>query len=195
MNCPGCGQRNPPTAQFCTVCGRTLTGIAAPAGTPPGRYAGFGRRLGAFLLDWTLVYVVPFIAGAVWVTQRVPQPQDTWLVLLYPAVFVMGWLYWAGLESSGLQATLGKRAFGLQVTDLAGQRISFGRATGRYFGKILSMMLVYIGFLMAAFTPKRQALHDIVAGTLVVLRREGPAVGPGPGPVTCGDDLTKPFYR
>ena len=113
---------------------------------------------------------------------------NVWLVLLYPAVWGVGWLYWAGLESSGLQATLGKRVVGLMVTDMAGQRISFGRATGRYFGKILSAMLFYVGFLMAAFTDKKQALHDMLAGTLVVLRPEGPGVGEQ-------NDTNKPFYR
>jgi uncharacterized RDD family membrane protein YckC len=59
-------------------------------------------------------------------------------------------------------------ALGIRVTDLDGGRISFGRATGRYFGKILSGLILGIGFLMAAFTERKQALHDLLAGTLVV---------------------------
>ena len=59
-------------------------------------------------------------------------------------------------------------ALGLQVTDLEGRRISFGRASGRFFGKIISAMILYIGFMMAGFTEKKQALHDMIAGTLVI---------------------------
>jgi uncharacterized RDD family membrane protein YckC len=81
---------------------------------------------------------------------------------------VVWWLYCALQESSAAQATLGKRAVGLSVTDLSGGRISFGRATGRHFGKWLSFILVGAGYLMQPFTAKKQALHDILAGTLVV---------------------------
>jgi uncharacterized RDD family membrane protein YckC len=72
------------------------------------------------------------------------------------------------MESSSRQATVGKIALGLRVTDLNGERITFLRATGRYFGKIISGMILYIGFIMAAFTEKRQALHDLMAECLVV---------------------------
>lgn len=72
------------------------------------------------------------------------------------------------MESSAKQATLGKMALGIVVTDLEGARIGFGRATGRYFAKILSGLILGIGFLMAAFTERKQGLHDIIAGTLVV---------------------------
>jgi len=90
---------------------------------------------------------------------------------------------------------LGKRALGLVVTDLDGRRISFGRATGRYFGKVFSGMLFYVGFLMAAFTARKQALHDVLAGTLVVQRPEGSMpVSPGPAPWNP-EEMNKPFYR
>ena len=81
---------------------------------------------------------------------------------------VVGWLYHSFLESSSWQGSVGKKLLGLRVTDMNGQRISFGKATGRYFGKILSAMICLIGFIMAAFTAKQQALHDMLAGTLVV---------------------------
>ena len=67
-------------------------------------------------------------------------------------------------------ATIGKRVLGLQVVDLSGQRVTFKRATGRFFGKILSSPLCF-GFIMAAFTEKKQALHDILAGCLVIKKR------------------------
>ena len=72
------------------------------------------------------------------------------------------------MEASSKKATLGKMALGLIVTDVNGVRLSFGRASGRYFGKILSGLILNIGFIMAAFTEKKQALHDILAGTLVL---------------------------
>jgi len=81
---------------------------------------------------------------------------------------MLSWIYYASLESSAWQATLGKKILGLKVTDLAGNRISFGRASGRFFGKILSGMILGIGFLMAGFTERKQALHDILAGCLVL---------------------------
>jgi uncharacterized RDD family membrane protein YckC len=83
----------------------------------------------------------------------------------------LGWLYYALMESSRHQATLGKAFMGLIVTDLKGDRISFARATVRYLAKWLSILTLSLGFLMAAFTTRRQALHDIVAGCLIVSRQ------------------------
>jgi uncharacterized RDD family membrane protein YckC len=85
------------------------------------------------------------------------------------AVFggLVNWIYEAGMESSSRQATLGKMALGLKVTDIWGKRISFARATGRHFAKYLSGAILMIGYIMAAFTARKQALHDILAETLV----------------------------
>jgi uncharacterized RDD family membrane protein YckC len=71
------------------------------------------------------------------------------------------------MESSSFQATLGKRALGLRVMAINGEAASFGRASARYFAKILSSILL-IGYIMAAFTEKKQALHDRMAGCLVI---------------------------
>ncbi|HBY76937.1 MAG TPA: hypothetical protein DEG47_08015, partial [Cyanobacteria bacterium UBA11148] len=81
---------------------------------------------------------------------------------------LIAWLYYAVQESSAKQATIGKQALGIVVTDLQNQRISFIQATIRYFSKIISTIILLIGYLMALFTEKKQALHDIIAGTLVV---------------------------
>jgi len=81
--------------------------------------------------------------------------------------FCAFWIYEAAMESSSKQATLGKMALGLKVTDEQGGRISFARATGRYFAKIISGMILFIGYIMAGFTARKQALHDMIAGTLV----------------------------
>lgn len=81
---------------------------------------------------------------------------------------IIEWLYYALMESSARQATLGKMVLGIKVTGLNGERVSFGKATGRYFGKILSGLIIGIGYVMAGFTEKKQALHDILSGCLVV---------------------------
>jgi len=83
-------------------------------------------------------------------------------------VLVLVWLYFAMMESSVYQATLGKMALGLQVTDRQGNRIGFARASGRFFGKIVSGMILLIGYMMAGWTERKQALHDMLADTLVV---------------------------
>lgn len=101
------------------------------------------------------------------------------LLILYP--------YFAVLESSRLQATLGKLALGIRVTDLSGGRVTFFRATGRFLGKILSAQTLLLGYVMALFTKRRQALHDLMAGTLVVNR--GPTRDPrSPRPGHYNDD-------
>jgi hypothetical protein len=86
-----------------------------------------------------------------------------WLLSL-----VFTWLYYALCESGSKQATFGKRLFHLRVSTLEGQRLSFGRATGRYFARYLSYMSLYIGFLIQPFTKHRQTLHDIIAGSIVI---------------------------
>ena len=79
-------------------------------------------------------------------------------------------VYFAAFESSGRQATPGKMALGVVVTDDAGQRIGFGRAAARTAAKYVSAMILWIGFLMAAFTARKQALHDMMTGCLVLRR-------------------------
>jgi uncharacterized RDD family membrane protein YckC len=82
------------------------------------------------------------------------------------------------MESSSRQATVGKIALGIEVTDLEGNRLSFGRALGRNLAKIISALILYIGFIMAAFTKRKQALHDMIASALVVKHGEQPAAQP-----------------
>jgi uncharacterized RDD family membrane protein YckC len=149
------------------------------------KYAGFWRRFFAYLIDAILFWVVfvVVIGGALGVTDlelsgtvgdstgQMSRPatasEDTQL-LFQLGVLVLSWLYFALLESSPRQGTLGKMALGIKVTDLDGNRITFGRATGRFFAKIISGVILMIGYIMAAFTAKKQALHDIIASTLVI---------------------------
>lgn len=134
-----------------------------------GLYAGFERRLKALIVDYMILIL---FYGILLVTaedySRLAQRfahMDYGFAL---GLFVVGWLYWAGFESSPLMATPGKRAAEMRVTDMDGERISFARASARYFAKLLSAAPLLLGFLMAEFMPRRQALHDLIAHTLVV---------------------------
>jgi uncharacterized RDD family membrane protein YckC len=131
------------------------------------RYAGIWRRLGAALIDFVLLAAAMAAIG--WLGLPVFQRVDynSFGVVI---VVLLLWLYFALLESSRLQATLGKLALAIQVTTLDGHRIGFGRATLRTAAKYLSAVILLIGFIMAGVTRRKQALHDLVAGTLVVDR-------------------------
>lgn len=131
-------------------------------------YAGFWRRFAAFIFD---IYMVSVISGVICVIlvvagQLAQKSIMNGMVVLRLAL-ILSWLYWALLESSSKQATLGKMVVGIIVSDSEGKRISFGRASARYWSKFLSSLLLYIGFLMAGWTRKKQAFHDIIANTLI----------------------------
>ena len=129
-------------------------------------YANFFQRLGAFVIDNLILSAVllPFLMLAQGGTSGGRGGRNI-IFLLY---LLIGWLYYAVQESSEKQATIGKRALSIKVTDFNGNRLTFGNATGRFFGKLVSGMIYGIGFLMAAFTKQRQALHDKMANTFVV---------------------------
>ncbi len=126
-------------------------------------YAGFWRRVAAALIDGLLVGIVSWIVTAIF--SGISDGAEATAQIL---VFVAAYGYYAGMESSSYQATVGKIALGIQVTDLNGNRISFGRALGRNLAEILSALILLIGYIMVAFTAKKQGLHDMIAGTLVV---------------------------
>jgi len=143
------------------------------------RYAGFGLRLCAIIIDGFIIYpcycifvaLITFSPMHFFAFQAplAAYPADIFgKVLLNSSFAILSWLYFALLESSEWQGTVGKKLLKIKVTDLYGGRLSFARATGRYFGKFISTVIFYIGFIMAAFTEKKQALHDIMANTLVV---------------------------
>jgi uncharacterized RDD family membrane protein YckC len=147
-------------------------------------YAGFWIRFVAFFIDSIIMWVaqmiiqVPLYAiggvtGGFGGSSSAQSGAAVGIMLLaWVLSIVVNWLYYAIMESSTKQATLGKMAMGIKVTTLEGQRINFGRATGRYFGKIISGIILLIGYIMAAFTERKQALHDMMAGTLVVKARQ-----------------------
>ncbi len=143
-------------------------------------YAGFWKRVVASIIDSIILEVAGLIGGAIvgavagfmlgLAGMEMGIVQLVCSVLGFILGIVANWLYFTLMESSAKQATLGKMALGIVVTDMDGRRISFGKANGRYWAKILSALILCIGFMMAGFTEKKQGLHDILAGTLVVNR-------------------------
>lgn len=157
------------------------------AATPRLAYAGFWLRLVAYLIDVVIVVfaelavalLLVFGTGLLGVIRRLPEnptPEDIFTGTLEFAfiAFAVGilallWLYYASMESSRYQGTLGKMALGLVVSDLRAQPVSFGRASGRFFAKFLTGLIPFaIGYIMAGFTEKKQALHDMIASCLVL---------------------------
>jgi uncharacterized RDD family membrane protein YckC len=116
---------------------------------------------------WVVSFVIGFIIGLMFAGSF---ESELLILFLVPVILILDWLYFALMESSSKQATLGKQALRIIVTDLEGKRISFGRATGRFFSKIFSIIIIYIGFIMVAFTGKKQGLHDMIVGTLVIAK-------------------------
>lgn len=129
----------------------------------PTDYAGFWVRFGAAFIDGIITSLIGL--AIVYGTGGSIENQSGLQNLFN---LVLGWLYAAIMESSERQATFGKIALGIKVTDMNGDRISFAKATGRHFGKIISAIILLIGYIMAAFDSKKQALHDKMAGTLVL---------------------------
>ncbi len=138
------------------------------------RYAGFWLRLIAALVDAGVMLLALWALGlAIDVDIAALEPTNsdvTKLRLLWAAAFLVPWLYYAVMESTAPQATIGKLFMGIYVTDRAGNRATFGRASLRYWAKLISTAIVFIGYVMAAFTRHKQALHDIVASCLVLKR-------------------------
>ncbi len=162
-------------------------------------YAGFWNRFAAAFLDNLVMMVVAIILSLV-----LPS-SGAGAVLLPVLILLLQWLYEALLVSSANQATLGKMAVGIKVTGLDGQRIGFGRATARFFSKLISYFagilvsllgawliggiggilfgligtVVFLGaWVMAAFTERRQALHDLIAACVVVRKDTAPGTTP-----------------
>jgi uncharacterized RDD family membrane protein YckC len=154
-------------------------------------YAGFWVRFAAHIMDnlfisipfmvlWFLV-VMTFFGFGVFATaaQSKEKLSDAAAVALFSVILglyfslifsrlLVSWLYHAILESGPHQATWGKRIVGVKVTSISGERISFKHATGRYFSTLITNMTMGIGYLMVAFTERKQTLHDMIASTLVV---------------------------
>jgi uncharacterized RDD family membrane protein YckC len=147
-------------------------------------YAEFWRRSVAFLIDLIVVVMIGYIGGSfIGLTYGLlvsfATGGDINLDYMSTEAGVLGFvwglaadcLYFTVQESSPRQATLGKRVLNIIVTNYEFRKIGFGQANARYWGKIVSSLILFLGFLMAAFTKRKQALHDQLAGTLVIVKR------------------------
>lgn len=191
--CSNCGNPLFPDGQFCLFCGdvlqdtpakvvaavrkptESIAGLPAP---PQVQYAGFWLRAWAGLIDLffealtaMLVIVIVDVIMKILSPQLGLSPITAHYVTGIAFIFVLavgGWLYSAFAESSSWRATVGKRILGLQVTTSSGGKLSFGQATVRHFMKFLSLFTAAVGFMMAGWTKRRQALHDIPSDCVVI---------------------------
>lgn len=147
-------------------------------------YAGFWRRLLAYLIDLLIIGAVGITLGALVIT--LAPGNFVALANVLPVTTTIGWAYYVLFETSPTRGTPGKIALNLFVADKYGDPISYRRAAFRYLFKSVSTLLLGMGWLMAAFTPRKQALHDIMAGTLVLRRVTYLVIGQEP-PTEPGD--------
>ena len=171
MGSPNFGMSNPASPYAAPA--TSYPAVASVAGLG---YGGFWIRVVAAIIDAIILRVVvapvSMIFGGLGMAGMMSGLPHRGLAILGGGVTAIllifgSWLYEALMESSSYQATVGKMIFGMKVTDLNGNRISFGRATGRHFAKWLSAMILGIGYIMVGFTERKQGLHDLLAGTLV----------------------------
>ncbi len=160
---------------------RDLGPLGAPLPTEaerPGLHGGFWLRFVAYFIDSLIISIPLFVLTVVMGIVTAASADNgtmggmlaTWGFML--AGVVIMWLYMALCEASRWRATPGKLALGLRVVDMHGGRIGFGRASGRFAGRLLSKMSLYIGYMLAGWTGRKQALHDMLAGCCVVREHE-----------------------
>jgi uncharacterized RDD family membrane protein YckC len=187
--CQICGAAAPAAAVPFAAAPALVAGPTSPHWLPaPTRtYAGFWLRFVAHLIDGAILGVVGcvlfiplfFLTGfgvALHGINPERPPDPAMVAALVSSVgtlvvvsILLSWLYSAYFESSEWQGTIGKKVINLIVTDLEGNRVSFGRATGRFFAKMVSGLIPFgIGYIMAGFTERKQALHDMIASCLVL---------------------------
>ncbi len=198
MYCSKCGRETDAEGKFCQWCGADLTAIPPRPvirrrrGILTENYAGIGRRFVAFIVDLLFILFIDLVLTGLFglsegfrmINQRLhhlPYTDQSGQVvnalLPIPVILSVGilvilvpWLYYAILECSKNQATLGKIALRIAVTDLHGDRITFSRATMRFYAKILVLITFFVGFIIVAFSRQKQGLHDIVAGCLMFIQ-------------------------
>jgi uncharacterized RDD family membrane protein YckC len=181
MICHRCGTALCAGDNFCSGCGLNTPTIGGRNGATPGFTpaavsvevdAGFWLRAVAIIIDRVILGIVSGAMVLVYflLADQYDAGNTAGIIFLTWTVFgfLLRWLYFTLMESSPTQATLGKAAVGIIVTGMEGKRITLARANGRYFAKYLSASIIYVGYFMAAFTDRKQALHDLIAGTLVV---------------------------
>jgi uncharacterized RDD family membrane protein YckC len=190
--CGACGRpvvgytvgQSPSAAPLVASQATPMSGVSAAGANV---YAGFWLRFVAYLIDSAIAFLVLGVIAAIFfaivgvgffrnMAQEGASPNPAFPAALFGiiwflviVVIVASWLYYALMESSRTQGTLGKMALSLAVTDMNGRPITFGRASGRFFAKFITNLIPFwIGYIMAGFTEKKQALHDMIASCLVV---------------------------
>lgn len=138
--------------------------------------ARFSYRIGAMIIDWALVVLIGLVGFLILdiIHEYVYRFSDNktltiiLVLLLFLIPIIIAWYYTSKMEASKLQTSIGKYLFGLKVTNKKGVRCSFGCTSVRFIGKLISLALGGLGYLMIAFTRDKQALHDKLANTFVV---------------------------
>jgi uncharacterized RDD family membrane protein YckC len=200
MFCSKCGRKTDSTGRYCQWCGVDLESQPPRPRIRRMKpfirteeYSGLARRFLAFIIDFIFLVVIDlFLAGIFGLSEGARMlyallrgnpmldrsgQEVTGALIPFQIVLTVGvllvlapWLYYALLESSRDQATLGKIALRIAVTDMHGNRCSFARSTLRHFAKLLSLFTVFVGVLIIPFTKRKQALHDIIAGCLCFIQ-------------------------
>jgi uncharacterized RDD family membrane protein YckC len=169
MYCSKCSTQNDDQAKFCSQCGESFNREDVSK-----KYAGFWLRAFAFVIDflflWAITAIICFPIGyVVGLNSNTIVEAEAyatgWGGL---AGILIQWLYFSVSESSVWQATIGKKIMKIKVIDYSGNRISFAKANGRHWSKIISALILFMGYFMVAFTDKKQGLHDKIAKTLIV---------------------------
>ena len=146
------------------------TGVIDEARSPL-LFAGFWIRVGAYFVDLAVLLIPNLLISFLSTVGIAASDMESFLVTQFVSTWnsiLLVWIYTAVAHSSQWQATVGKKVLGIKVVDEKGDRISFGRATGRYFAMILSGLILFFGFMMSGWTRRKQGLHDMLAGTFVV---------------------------
>lgn len=193
--CNSCGNPALPDGKFCLFCGDVLTespekalsiadlsnsnAESAAATRESPEYAGFWLRvwagaidvcieaIGALLFSILVYYAILLMIDPSYGLTRATAAYVSGIAAI-AFLIIEAWLYCAFTESSSHRATLGKRIVGLQVVTASGDKLSFGQATVRHFMKFLSLFTAAVGFMMAGWTKRRQALHDMPSDCVVI---------------------------
>ncbi len=189
MFCARCGSWAAGIETACTLCGAALPGagarVAAATGSlphaigaafPAVRYGGFWRRFTALAIDSCVLFfpgaTLRVLLGIDPLSRFDPLTPAAWTASTME--MLLGWLYGAGLIASPARGTLGQQVMDLRVTGLRGGRVNFLLATWRYWAQLLSILTFGLGYVMQLATPRRQTLHDLVSGTVVVRPAQAP---------------------
>jgi uncharacterized RDD family membrane protein YckC len=189
--CTACGQAISgivPAAPSLSPVPQNQYGPVTPQSYGGVEYAGFWLRFVAYIIDGViscfafLILLIPLfiLTGAGAALSRIGSGEDIsddvaaflgfgFIFGFIGIITLVSWFYYALSESSSWQATLGKKMLNLKVTDMTGQPISFGRASGRFFARIITKLIPFgVGYILAGFTEKKQAIHDMIANCLVL---------------------------